>query len=65
MPFTTKELTDNFRHIHCFIAAKKLAQTMGKDEELLFAKKQSDDGTETIFMCPATYHDSVKVCHVR
>lgn len=43
------------------MAAKKLAQAMGKDEEMLFAKKQSDDGTEVIYICPATYQDSVKV----
>lgn len=51
----------SIRHIHCFMAAKKLAQAMGKDEEFLYAKKQSDDGTETIYLCPATYQDSVKV----
>eukprot|EP01126_Amoeba_proteus_P062656 TRINITY_DN8557_c0_g2_i3.p1 TRINITY_DN8557_c0_g2~~TRINITY_DN8557_c0_g2_i3.p1 ORF type:complete len:986 (+),score=217.93 TRINITY_DN8557_c0_g2_i3:378-3335(+) len=46
-------------HLHCFMAAKKLSQAMGRDEEALFAKKQTPEGT--IFLCTATYADSVRV----
>lgn len=49
-------------HIHCFMAAKKLAQALGSDEHNLFARKKSNNGKEIVYMCPATYADSVKVC---
>jgi len=47
-------------HIHCFMAAKKLAKAIG-DEALLFSKKESSDKRECVYLCPFTYMDSVKV----
>jgi len=48
-------------HIHCFMAAKKLSQAMGNTEQAMFAKMESNKGMECVYMCPATYADSVKV----
>lgn len=55
--FTNAEIAN---HIHCFCAAKKLAQAMG-DEEHLYVDQTTNNGLTKLFMCPATYHDSVEV----
>lgn len=46
-------------HVHSFMAAKKLAQAMGK-EESIYVTTEGPNGT--VYMCPATYLDSVNVC---
>lgn len=55
--FTNEEIA---RHIHCLCAAKKLAQAMG-DEEHLYVDQTTNDGFSKLYMCPATYTDSVAV----
>lgn len=64
IPEVYYELFDNqeiANHIHCFCAAKKLAQAMG-EEEHLYVDQTTNDGLSKLFMCPATYSDSVAVC---
>jgi hypothetical protein len=57
--FTNEEIAN---HIHCFCAAKKLAQAMGDDEHL-YVDQTTNNGLSKLFMCPATYADSVNVCY--
>jgi len=47
-------------HIHCLMAAKKLAQAMARPEAI-YVHTETD--SEYLFMCPATYNDSVTVEH--
>jgi hypothetical protein len=55
--FTNAEIAN---HIHCFCAAKKLAQAMG-DEERLYVDQTTNNGLSKVYMCPATYSDTVAV----
>jgi len=45
-------------HIHCFMAAKKLAQAMGRAEQI---NVQTETEVGSLFLCPATYRDSINV----
>lgn len=47
------------QHVHSFMAAKKLAQAMGKEEAIYVTTDCGSNGI--VFMCPATYLDSVTV----
>lgn len=47
-------------HIHCFMAAKELAEALGTPEHIYVSKVSADRKTR-IFMCPATYKASDQV----
>jgi len=61
IPTTYYEMFDGAviaKHIHCLMAAKKLAQAIEKQEDI-YVHTDFEDGS--LFICPATYAYSVRV----
>lgn len=48
------------KHLHSYIAAKKLAQTTGRPEDLWLTMEQKD-GSESFYLCPSDYESTVTI----